>query len=127
MTDLALTAGQRLLAPATAVDRRRGLADRAWKILSLLATIVVIAPLIAIILFVLARGLPFLTTQLVFNAAGNTTAPGALNAIVGSLQMVPIALLMGGTLGLAAGIYMAEFAGPRVATSAPSWSTSCWG
>jgi phosphate transport system permease protein len=114
MPDPALSAGERLLAPATAIDRRRSLADRFWKLLSLLAAIVVIAPLVAILYFVVVRGLPTLTPELVFNAAGNTTAPGALNAIVGSLQMVPIALLIGGTLGLGAGIYMAEFAGPRL-------------
>ena len=114
MADRSLSAGERLLAPATAIDRRRSLAARFWKTLSLVAAIVVIAPLIAILYFVLIRGLPTLTSQLVFNAAGNTTAPGALNAIVGSLQMAPLALLIGGTLGLAAGIYMAEFAGPRV-------------
>lgn len=114
MTDLPISAGQRLLAPATAVDRRRSLADLFWKTLSLVATIVVIAPLVAILYFVLVRGLPTLTPDLVLNAAGNTTKPGALNAILGSLQMVPVALLIGGVLGLAAGIYMAEFAGPRL-------------
>ena len=114
MTDLPISAGQRLLAPATAVDRRRSLADLFWKTLSLVATIVVIAPLVAILYFVLVRGLPTLTPELVLNAAGNTTKPGALNAILGSLQMVPLALLIGGVLGLAAGIYMAEFAGPRL-------------
>ena len=114
MTDLPISAGQRLLAPATAVDRRRSLANLFWKALSLVATIVVIAPLVAILYFVLVRGLPTLTPDLVLNAAGNTTKPGALNAILGSLQMVPLALLIGGVLGLAAGIYMAEFAGPRL-------------
>lgn len=114
MPDPSRSAGERLLAPASAIDRRRHLADRFWKTLSLVAAIVVIAPLVAILYFVLIRGLPTLTSQLVFNAAGNTTAPGALNAIVGSLQMAPLALLIGGSLGLAAGIYMAEFAGPRV-------------
>jgi phosphate transport system permease protein len=114
MHDSSPSAGKRLLAPASAIDRRRQLADRFWKTLSLVAAIVVIAPLVAILYFVLIRGLPTLTSQLVFNAAGNTTAPGALNAIVGSLQMAPLALLIGGSLGLAAGIYMAEFAGPRV-------------
>ena len=114
MADIALSAGERLFAPPTAIDRRRSLADRFWKALSLLAAILVITPLLAILYFVVARGLPTLTSQLVLNAAGNTDAPGALNAIMGSVQMVPLALLLGGTLGLAAGIYMAEFAGSRV-------------
>ncbi len=114
MADRVLLAGERLLAPPTAIERRRHLTDRFWKVLSLLAGILVIAPLVAILLFVVARGLPTLTTQLVLNAAGNTTAPGALNAILGSLQMAPLALLIGGSLGLAAGVYLAEFAGPRM-------------
>jgi hypothetical protein len=40
MADLTLSAGERLLAPATAIDRRRNLADRFWKLLSLVAAIV---------------------------------------------------------------------------------------
>jgi len=115
VADLALTAGQRLLAPATSTDRRRSIVDRLWWLLSIVATVIVITPLVAILVFVLINGLPTLNAQLLFNAAGNTTAPGALNAIVGSLQMVPIALAIGGGLGLAAGIYLAEFAGPRMA------------
>lgn len=115
MADLALTAGQRLLAPATSTDRRRSIVDRLWWLLSIVATVIVITPLVAILVFVLFNGLPTLNAQLLFNAAGNTTAPGALNAIMGSLQMVPIALAIGGGLGLAAGIYLAEFAGPRMA------------
>ena len=115
MADLALTAGQRLLAPATSTDRRRSIVDRLWWLLSIVATVIVITPLVAILVFVLINGLPTLNAQLLFNAAGNTTAPGALNAIMGSLQMVPIALAIGGGLGLAAGIYLAEFAGPRMA------------
>jgi len=82
-------------------------------IVTVLATVVTIAPLIAIIAFVLVKGLPSLNGQLVANAAGNPSAPGALNAIVGSLQMVPMALLLGGGLGLLAGIYLSEFAGSR--------------
>jgi phosphate transport system permease protein len=117
MADLAMSAGERLLASPTRTDRRRAIADRAWKILSLVATVVVIVPLVAIIVYVLIKGLPTLNSQLLFHAAGNTTEPGALNAILGSLQMVPIALAIGGILGLAAGIFMAEFAGSRTRTA----------
>ena len=87
--------------------------DRFIPFVTVLATAVTIAPLGAIILFVLIKGLPTLDLQLIANPAGNPTAPGALNAIWGSLQMVPLALLIGGGLGLLAGIYLAEFAGSR--------------
>ena len=90
MTAIPMSAGERLLARPTRIDRRRALGDRAWKLLSLAATVVVIVPLVAVIVFVLIRGLPTLDAQLLFNSAGNTTEPGALNAIVGSLQMVPL-------------------------------------
>ena len=105
--------GARLLEPPNAQERGRLRRDRLIPIVTVLATVVTIAPLIAIIAFVLVKGLPSLNGQLVANAAGNPSAPGALNAIVGSLQMVPMALLLGGGLGLLAGIYLSEFAGSR--------------
>lgn len=108
-------AGERLLAGPSARDRRRDLTDRAVRVLALAATIVTIIPLASIILFVVGRGLPTLTTQLLFNAAGNPSAPGALNAITGSLQMVPVALILAGIPGLLAGIYLSEFSSSRTA------------
>jgi len=108
-------AGERLLAGPSARDRRRDLVDRSVRILALAATIITIVPLASIILFVVGRGLPTLTTQLLFNAAGNPSAPGAYNAITGSLQMVPLALVLSGIPGLLAGIYLSEFSSSRTA------------
>ena len=105
--------GARLLAPPNRQERGRLRRDRLIPLVTVLATVVTIAPLAAIIVFVLIKGLPSLDGQLIGNAAGNPTAPGALNAIAGSLQMVPLALLIGGGLGLLAGIYLSEFAGSR--------------
>jgi phosphate transport system permease protein len=105
--------GARLLDPPDGQERGRLRRDRLIPVVTVLATVVTIAPLIAIIAFVLVKGLPTLNGQFIGNAAGNPTAPGALNAIVGSLQMVPLALLIGGGLGLLAGIYLSEFAGSR--------------
>ena len=105
--------GARLLEPPNRQERGRLRRDRLIPLVTVVATVVTIAPLIAIIAFVLIKGIPTLDGQLIGNAAGNPTAPGALNAIVGSLQMVPLALVLGGGLGLLAGIYLAEFAGSR--------------
>ncbi len=105
--------GARLLEPPDRHERGRQRTDRIIPLVTVLATVITIAPLVAIIGFVLVKGLPTLDGQLIANAAGNPTAPGALNAIVGSLQMVPLALLIGGGLGLLAGIYLSEFAGSR--------------
>ena len=107
------TGGSRLLERPDRQERGRLRTDRLIPLVTVLATVVTIAPLAAILVFVLIKGLPTLNGQLIANPAGNPTAPGALNAIVGSLQMVPLALLMGGGLGLLAGIYLSEFAGSR--------------
>ncbi len=108
-------AGALLLAGPTRRDRRRAFADLFVRMLSAALTILVIIPLLAIIYFVLQRGLPELNPQLLFHAAGNPSSPGALNATTGSLQMVPLALLIAGIPGLLAGIYLSEFSSSRVA------------
>jgi phosphate transport system permease protein len=107
--------GARLLQRATGLERRRARTNRIVRVVAGGATLLTIVPLLAIIGFVLAKGLPTLTLQFLQNPASDPTHPGALNAIAGSLQMVPVALLISGSVGLLAGIYLAEFARPRVA------------
>jgi phosphate transport system permease protein len=109
------TAADRLLGPHRGNERRRAAVDVIMRVVTLAAAIVVIVPLVAIVGYVLVKGLPSLTIDFLTHASGNTESPGALNAILGSLQMVPVALLIGGSLGLLAGIYLAEYAGPRMA------------
>src|SRR5262245_19915888 len=94
-----LTGGQRLLQRPTGRERRRARMNRMMRVVAGLAAIVTIAPLLAIIGFVLARGLPTLTLQFLQYPAANPDHPGAHNAIAGSLQMVPVALLISGGLG----------------------------
>jgi phosphate transport system permease protein len=109
------TAADRLLGPHRGNERRRAVVDVVMRFVALAAAIIVIVPLVAIVGYVLVKGLPTLTLDFLTHASGNTESPGALNAILGSLQMVPVALLIGGSLGLLAGIYLAEYAGPRMA------------
>ncbi len=109
--------GARLLGRTTGRERRRARANRVAQGLAAIAGVLTIAPLVAIIAFVLGRGLPTLTMQFLANPASNPDNPGALNAIAGSLQMVPVALVMSGSVGLLAGIYLAEFARPAVANA----------
>ncbi len=108
------TAADRLLGPHRGNERRRAAIDVTMRVVALASAIVVIVPLVAIVGYVLVKGLPTLTLDFLTHSSGNTTTPGALNAILGSLQMVPLALLIGGSLGLLAGIYLAEYAGPRL-------------
>jgi phosphate transport system permease protein len=115
MAMIAPSAGARLLEAPTGRERGRFRADRMVRVLALAATILTITPLAAILVFVVARGLPTLTIEFLLRPAGAPDNPGALNAIAGSLQMVPIALVMSGLAGLLAGVYLSEFAGSRVA------------
>jgi phosphate transport system permease protein len=109
------SAADRLLGPQPGHEIRRAVVDRLMRVVALAAAIIAIVPLVAIVGYVLVRGLPTLTIDFLTHSSGDTTSPGALNAILGSLQMVPLALLIGGVLGLLAGIYLAEYAGPRMA------------
>jgi phosphate transport system permease protein len=109
------SAADRLLGPQPGHEVRRAVVDRLMRVVALAAAIIAIVPLVAIVGYVLVKGLPTLTIDFLTHSSGDTTSPGALNAILGSLQMVPLALLIGGVLGLLAGIYLAEYAGPRMA------------
>ena len=92
-------------------SRLRSLTDHAISVLAILATLLVIAPLITIFGYLLYKGASSL------NVAFFTKVPapvgevggGMSNAIVGSALMLGVASGMGVPLGIGAGIYLAEF------------------
>src|ERR1700753_989407 len=79
--------------------------------LAVLATIVVIAPLIAILFYLLKQGI----TSLNWNFFTKIPAPagesggGMANAIIGSGVILALASLIGIPVGIGAGIYLSEF------------------
>jgi phosphate transport system permease protein len=81
--------------------------------LAVLATIIVIAPLIAILFYLLKQGV----TSLNWDFFTKIPVPvgevggGMENAIVGSGVILALASLIGIPLGIGAGIYLAEYAG----------------
>jgi phosphate transport system permease protein len=81
--------------------------------LALVATIIVIAPLIAILFYLLKQGV----TSLNWNFFTKIPAPagesggGMENAIVGSGVILALASAIGIPIGIGAGIYLAEYAG----------------
>lgn len=96
--------------------RRRTIVDRAMRGLSLGATLLCVVPLGAVLVFVTAKGLPALNLDLITKgprALG--IGGGALNAIVGTLQMVPVAALIAVPSGVLGAVYVAEFAHRRSA------------
>jgi phosphate transport system permease protein len=80
--------------------------------LSILATVIVIIPLIAILFYLVYKG----ASSLNFNFFTKIPAPvgesggGMANSIVGSGIILALASLMGIPIGIAAGVYLSEFA-----------------
>ena len=89
----------------------RTVADHAVTALAILATLLVVTPLVTIFGYLLYKGASSL------NLAFFTKVPapvgelggGMANAIVGSALMLGIASLMGVPIGIGAGVYLAEF------------------
>ncbi|HEX3374812.1 MAG TPA: phosphate ABC transporter permease PstA [Edaphobacter sp.] len=92
-------------------NARRTAANYFVSSLSVLATIVVIIPLIAILFYLVYKG----ASSLNFAFFTRPPAPvgeqggGMANAIVGSGIILALASLMGIPIGIAAGVYLAEF------------------
>ncbi|HEY6056818.1 MAG TPA: phosphate ABC transporter permease PstA [Candidatus Limnocylindrales bacterium] len=83
--------------------------------LALLAAVLCVVPLAAVIAFVAVNGVGALNLDLLTKppkALG--TGGGALSAVLGSLQMVPLAALIAVPSGILAGVYVNEFSSPRV-------------
>jgi phosphate transport system permease protein len=100
----------------TGVARRRTIIDRSMRGLALVAALLCAVPLGAVLVFVGINGAPALNLDLITRpprALG--VGGGALNAVLGTLQMVPLAALIAVPMGIAAAIYVGEFAHRRSA------------
>jgi phosphate transport system permease protein len=98
------------------VGRRRTIVDRAMRTVAMGAAFLCAAPLIAVLFFVAANGISALSLDLITRpprALG--IGGGAANAVVGTLQMVPLAALISVPVGVLGAVYVGEFAGPRAA------------
>jgi len=100
----------------TTVGRRRTTVDRTMRAVALLAALVCVVPLAAVLAFVLGNGIGALNLDLITKppkALG--VGGGAANAILGSLQMVPVAALLALPVGVLGAVYVAEFGNRRSA------------
>jgi phosphate transport system permease protein len=97
-------------------ERRRAWFDRLFRLLALAAAIACVLPLAAIVAFVVINGAAALNLDLLTKptrALG--IGGGAAAAILGSLQMVPLAAAIGAPIGVLAALYTIEFSGGRTA------------
>jgi phosphate transport system permease protein len=79
--------------------------------LSLLSTVLVLAPLIAILIYLVVKGASSLNLAFFTHIPAPVGEPGGgmANAIVGSAIVLFLASLLGIPLGIAAGVYLAEY------------------
>jgi phosphate transport system permease protein len=88
--------------------------------LALLSTILVIAPLVAILVYLLYKGASSLNIAFFTHIPAPVGMPGGgmANAMVGSGIVLLVASLMGIPVGIGAGVYLAEFGGGKALASA---------
>jgi len=99
---------------------RRYVWNHAVTALSVLSTIVVIAPLVAILAYLIYKGANSLNLGFFTHIPAPVGEPGGgmANAIVGSGIVLALASLMGIPIGIAAGVYLAEFGRGKLLASA---------
>jgi phosphate transport system permease protein len=94
------------------VSKRRSIRDRVYWGLCGLAFLLIAAPAIAIIVSVVHQAWPALGWQLFTQ---RTNKEGLQNAILGTLLLLLGVFIVAGTVGVGAGIYLAEYASGRSA------------
>ncbi len=114
MSRVSVSVQEALLEPG-ARDLRRARTDWIMRRVVEAAAFLAVLPLFALVIFVTLRALPWLNPEFFFNNPLDAQ-PGILNAIIGSLQMSALALLVTGPIGVAGGVYLSEFASPRVSS-----------
>ncbi len=89
----------------------RTLADHTVTVLAVLATVLVIAPLAAIFIYLIYKGASSLNLDFFTKvpAPVGETGGGMANAIVGSGVLLGLASLIGVPIGIGSGVFLAEF------------------
>jgi phosphate transport system permease protein len=97
---------------ATAINRRNQRTQRLFGILFLLMTALLVAPVLLILTTLVIKGGPAISIDFLFtNPTQGMTAGGIFPALLGTVWLVAVALLISVPLGVAAAIYLSEYAG----------------
>ena len=97
---------------ATAINRRNQRTQRLFSILFLLMTALLVAPVLLILTMLVIKGGPAISIDFLFtNPTHGMTAGGIFPALLGTVWLVAVALLISVPLGVAAAIYLSEYAG----------------
>jgi phosphate transport system permease protein len=91
-------------------DKNRQI-ERLWKLLFLVMTILLIVPVVVILSVLVYKGGPVLSIDFLFTEpTDGMTAGGVLPALVGTVWLVTVALLASVPIGVAAALYLSEYA-----------------
>ncbi|MBT8395911.1 MAG: phosphate ABC transporter permease PstA [Gemmatimonadetes bacterium] len=96
---------------ATALNRRNDKVEWLWKMLFLLMTVILVIPVILILTVLVVKGHGAVSWEFLTSSPTNgMTAGGILPALVGTTWLVSVALVASVPLGVAAAIYLSEYA-----------------
>ncbi|MHB8952683.1 MAG: phosphate ABC transporter permease PstA [Pirellulaceae bacterium] len=102
---------QRPVFSANTHENRKHRIEAAARLMLLLMTISLVAPVLAILAYLLVKAWPALSLEFVFqNPQDYMTAGGVWAPLVGTFFLVAISLLIAAPLGVLAGVYLNEYA-----------------
>ena len=96
----------------SALNIRNQRVQRLYQTLFLLMTVLLITPVLIILATLIVKGGPVISIDFLFTApTDGMTAGGIFPALLGTVWLVAVALLISVPLGIAAAIYLSEYAG----------------
>ena len=95
----------------TALNERNRRVERLFRTLFFLMTVLLIVPVVVILAVLLYKGGPILSWEFLFTMPRDgMTAGGILPALVGTVWLVAVALVASVPVGVAAAVYLSEYA-----------------
>ena len=104
---------------ASALNHRNRQKEWLIRLMFLLMTLLLVLPVLLILALLVVRGAPVITWEfLTANPTNGMTAGGIFPALVGTVWLVGVALLVSVPIGVAAAIYLSEYAPNNLLTRA---------
>ena len=97
---------------ATQLNQRNDAVQQRYRVLFLVMTVLLIVPVLTILVLLIIRGGPMISLEFLFEfPREGMTAGGIFPALLGTIFLVSVALVASVPLGVAAAIYLSEYAG----------------
>ncbi len=95
----------------TKLNQRNRKVERLWRLLFLMMTLLLVLPVVVILGILIYKGSPALSLDFLLSEPTNgMTEGGILPALVGTVWLVVVALLASIPIGVAAAVYLSEYA-----------------